>query len=106
MKKIKYLIGLITAVLAFTSYSVMAADAVVKEAYFKQNNEVVHTLSNGGLECVINASGINNDAVMINAIYEKNTNKLVSVRYTNSNSGEFKNTLDITNAQNTYVTMG
>ena len=51
MKKIKYLIGLITAVLAFTSYSVMAADAVVKEAYFKQNNEVVHTLSNGGLEC-------------------------------------------------------
>ena len=75
MKKIKYLIGLITAVLAFTSYSVMAADAVVKEAYFKQNNEVVHTLSNGGLECVINASGINNDAVMINAIYEKNTNK-------------------------------
>ena len=42
---------------------------------------------------------------MINAIYEKNTNKLVSVRYTNSNSGEFKNTLDITNAQNTYVTM-
>lgn len=71
MKKIKYLIGLITAVLAFTSYSVMAADAVVKEAYFKQNNEVVHTLSNGGLECVINASGINNDAVMINAIYEK-----------------------------------
>ena len=32
MKKIKYLIGLITAVLAFTSYSVMAADAVVKEA--------------------------------------------------------------------------
>ena len=47
MKKIKYLIGLITAVLAFTSYSVMAADAVVKEAYFKQNNEVVHTLSNG-----------------------------------------------------------
>lgn len=105
MKKIKYLIGLITAVLAFTSYSVMAADAVVKEAYFKQNNEVVHTLSNGGLECVINASGINNDAVMINAIYEKNTNKLVSVRYTNSNSGEFKNTLDITNAQNTYVTM-
>jgi hypothetical protein len=35
MKKIKYLIGLITAVLAFTSYSVMAADAVVKEAYFR-----------------------------------------------------------------------
>ena len=49
MKKIKYLIGLITAVLAFTSYSVMSDDAAVIQAYFNHNNQALLTLSNGGL---------------------------------------------------------
>ena len=107
MKKIKYLSSALIAAsaLSLTSFAAMAADFDVTDAYFKQGDNIVHTLSDGSLECVINTSNADENALMINAVYEKNTNKLLRVQYAKAVNGEFKNTIDVTDAGNTYITM-
>ena len=105
MKGMKYIICAVAATIGLSAYSVMAADVNVTDAHFEQNGKTVHTLSNGGLDCVIKSDNTDSGAVMINAVYEKNTNKLVKLEYKNSSNGEFKNSVDVTNADNTYVTM-
>lgn len=105
MKRIKFIICALTAMMMLSAHNAMATDANVTDAHFEQNGAAVHTLSNGSLDCIIKASGTGNTAVMINAVYEKDTNKLVGVKYVNPTGNEFKNTIDITDAQKVYVTM-
>lgn len=108
MRSKKFISAMLAMVSVCTSYSfnAMAKDANVTEAYFKQNGEYVHTLSNGELECVIDADNAGSEAVMVNAVYEKGTDKLLGdVSYTKAENGEFKNKLNITDADNCYVSM-
>ncbi len=105
MKSIKYFIGAAALISAISAYSASAADISVNEAYFTQNGKSVHTLSNGSLECVIKASGAGSNAVMLNAVFENDTHKLIGLSYVKAEDGEFKNTINVTNSSNTYVTM-